>query len=275
MDPQMATRQNKKRKGRSNAPPRERTVTTLTDGVDGPFAHSPTDDLPPALMSPPFVPPIPAAPPPGLQQSPFQMPAFNPSFQYAYSPLSLAQTPSYPSAQTPFFPGSAPGQQSMSLPPPPQQLPPALPPGQNDLEILQSLKETIKNNQHEMYRPVPQPAALASVYLGPPAAPSALSHVPPHPEQIPPDYAPSGPSTVPTGPSKTASEVPIVPKAAPPDVSPRVPPTPDLNTRNPAEHTSVTQSPKPNVRHPSLLCEVLAHPVAAFPTSQWFLYEQV
>ncbi|THG97855.1 hypothetical protein EW026_g4235 [Hermanssonia centrifuga] len=59
------------------------------------------------------------------------------------------------------------------------QPPPA---GQNDLEILERLKETIKNNQHEYFQPVPRPAALASIYLGP-------RHVPPHPEQIPRDQA--------------------------------------------------------------------------------------
>jgi hypothetical protein len=42
-----------------------------------------------------------------------------------------------------------------------------LPPGKSDLEILQRLKDIIKNGQHEMYRAVPMPAALASHYLGP------------------------------------------------------------------------------------------------------------
>ena len=53
-----------------------------------------------------------------------------------------------------------------------------LPPGQNDLEILERLKETIKNNQHEFFQPIPRPAALAQLYMGP-------HSVPPHPEQIP------------------------------------------------------------------------------------------
>ncbi|KAJ3507669.1 hypothetical protein NMY22_g16857 [Coprinellus aureogranulatus] len=41
-----------------------------------------------------------------------------------------------------------------------------LPPGKNDLEILENLKQIIKNGQHEFYRAIPQPEALASLYLG-------------------------------------------------------------------------------------------------------------
>lgn len=41
-----------------------------------------------------------------------------------------------------------------------------LPPGKSDLEILENLKQIIKNGQHEFYRAIPQPAALASLYLG-------------------------------------------------------------------------------------------------------------
>jgi hypothetical protein len=55
---------------------------------------------------------------------------------------------------------------------------PSLPPGQGDLEALERLKEFIKNNQHEIFRAVPQPAALANLYKGP-----LPSLVPPYPEQ--------------------------------------------------------------------------------------------
>jgi hypothetical protein len=44
---------------------------------------------------------------------------------------------------------------------------PSLPPGQGDLEALERLKEFIKNNQHEIFRAVPRPAALAKLYKGP------------------------------------------------------------------------------------------------------------
>lgn len=60
-----------------------------------------------------------------------------------------------------------------------------LPPGKNDLEALESLKTMIKDGQHEFYRAYPQPAALASLYLGPP---TGLSQAPPHPEQMPGEY---------------------------------------------------------------------------------------
>ncbi|KAI9571627.1 hypothetical protein HD554DRAFT_2168885 [Boletus coccyginus] len=56
---------------------------------------------------------------------------------------------------------------------------PALPTVKNDLEILEDLKSTIKDGQHEFYRAVPQPAALASIYMG---------HIPKgraHPDQYP------------------------------------------------------------------------------------------
>ena len=44
---------------------------------------------------------------------------------------------------------------------------PSLLPGQGDLEALERLKEFIKNNQHEIFRAVPRPAALANLYKGP------------------------------------------------------------------------------------------------------------
>lgn len=51
--------------------------------------------------------------------------------------------------------------------------------GQNDLEILKKLKESITNNQHEFFRSVPQPALLAKIYTGN----ASVSPVPPHPDQ--------------------------------------------------------------------------------------------
>ena len=53
--------------------------------------------------------------------------------------------------------------------------------GQKDLEVLEKLKESIINNQHEFFRSVPQPAALEKIYMGN----ASISPVPPHPEQIP------------------------------------------------------------------------------------------
>ncbi|KAI0249643.1 hypothetical protein BJV78DRAFT_1283892 [Lactifluus subvellereus] len=70
---------------------------------------------------------------------------------------------------------------------------PSLPPGQGDLEALERLKDTIKNNQHEVFRAIPRPAALASLYKGP-----LPFRVPPHPEQIPGNL-PEKPTTTPSG----------------------------------------------------------------------------
>ncbi|EIW83553.1 hypothetical protein CONPUDRAFT_136503 [Coniophora puteana RWD-64-598 SS2] len=62
-----------------------------------------------------------------------------------------------------------------------------LPPGKSDLEILESLKKMIKDGQHEFYRAVPQPTALASLYLGPPSHSNGSSR--PHQDALPTDYA--------------------------------------------------------------------------------------
>lgn len=58
---------------------------------------------------------------------------------------------------------------------------PNLAPGQKDLEILEKLKDSIINNQHEFFRSAPHPAALAKIYMGN----TYISPVPPHPEQVP------------------------------------------------------------------------------------------
>jgi len=58
---------------------------------------------------------------------------------------------------------------------------PNLASGQKDLEILEKLKDTIINNQHEIFRSVPKPAALEKIYMGN----TYISRVPPHPEQVP------------------------------------------------------------------------------------------
>lgn len=59
--------------------------------------------------------------------------------------------------------------------------------GQKDLEVLERLKDSIINNQHECFRSAPQPAALAKIYMGN----IRISPVPPHPEQIPTAHDPA------------------------------------------------------------------------------------
>ncbi|KAH9957300.1 hypothetical protein BC827DRAFT_1270319 [Russula dissimulans] len=70
---------------------------------------------------------------------------------------------------------------------------PSLPPGLGDLEALERLKEIIKNNQHEFFRAIPRPAALAGLYRGP-----LPSLIPPHPEQAS-IYPPEKSTTTPPG----------------------------------------------------------------------------
>ncbi|KAH9028884.1 hypothetical protein EDB85DRAFT_1968997 [Lactarius pseudohatsudake] len=99
-------------------------------------------------------------------------------------PLPL-QRPPHPGSDHDSYPPRAPlrmqhPQQAHFVPDP------ALPRGQGDLEALERLKETIKNNQHEIFRATPRLDVLASLYQGPLGSllpPSSLS-VPPHPEQM-------------------------------------------------------------------------------------------
>ena len=157
----MSTRQNKKRKGRGNVINRERTVTTLTEGSEGSFLAA--DEAHASLMSHPF---NVASSVSDTSISPgFPMTPSFPSFPYPYiQPMAGASSGS-------LFNQSQPTQYYQPQP---------LPPGQNDLEILERLKETIKAGQHEFFRPVPRPDLLADIYLGP----HVVSQVPPHPEQV-------------------------------------------------------------------------------------------
>lgn len=175
----MATRQNKKRKGRNNVNNRERTVTTLTEDPNTHYLV-PTPSEEPAganLMSSPFS----VASSSGGNPSAFQVsPNFGGGGGFGYNNFNMG--PMHGNVH----------QQPQHFFPPQSQ--PSLPPGQNDLEVLENLKEMIKNGQHEFYTAVPQPAALAGIYLGPNAT---QSPVPPHPEQIPSDYR-GGPGYAPT-----------------------------------------------------------------------------
>ncbi|KAI0779258.1 hypothetical protein C8Q74DRAFT_1216823 [Fomes fomentarius] len=250
----MATRQNKKRKGRNNAPPRERTVTTLTDGPDGPFMSSPADDSSASLMSPPFSvsSPIPPSPqPPGITPSPFPLQPFSAPFPYSFSHMpSIGSSLSgsfQPQAPPPQFFSSQPSAIQQSTPLAPSQQPADLPQGQNDLEILERLKETIKSNQHELFRPIPQPAALAGVFLGPRST-LVSSHVPPHPEQIPTDTSPPGLTRITPDNTRSTAEA-LLAKASKQSTSS----TPDLRDaalRKPAHRLSISESPKQNTMQP-------------------------
>ncbi|KAH9892423.1 hypothetical protein C8Q73DRAFT_648877 [Cubamyces lactineus] len=257
----MATRPNKKRKGRNNAPPRERTVTTLTDGPEGSFLPSQLADDPAtaaALISPhlsyPVSPPIGSYIGVGLMDplSAVQD-TYGPHSSFSavnnYTMSSIAGSAFNAQHSPPhFYPQShLPQSQPQTMPVnpvPPQQV---LPPGQNDLEILEKLKETIKKNQHELFRPIPQPAALASVYLGP--KPALASVVPPHPEQIPTDVSPPGLTLFSDDHAKAQNGAPAAANALSQPTSRVAPPTPS-QTRDSAKklphRSSVSESPRIN-----------------------------
>lgn len=204
----MTTRQNTKRKGRGGAVVRDRTYTTLTgtDASSSILTESPTSFLSPssktttastdkdaaanlnanAIMSSPF----------SVASSAGGSPTYHP-YDFAnpvhlFPPFHNSPYPIPSSMQPPNGTNTSYGQQSQIPQYVPHQPQPQVKtfPGQNDLEILERLKETIKNNQHDIFKPIPQPAALASIYTGTLPASAAI----PHPEQVPSlhnDYNPS------------------------------------------------------------------------------------
>ncbi|KAH9055565.1 hypothetical protein EDB87DRAFT_1834143 [Lactarius vividus] len=177
----MSARQNKKRRGNLN---RTRTLTqrssfnlTQTIAVAAPLtspfpvASSPAN---PAPTNGPHTPSSPSPFPPSRRR--FRL--------RRRPPLPLQRPPHSGSDHDSYAPRAPPRMQH------PQQAhfvpDPALPRGQGDLEALERLKETIKNNQHEIFRATPRLDVLASLYQGPLGSllpPSSLS-VPPHPEQM-------------------------------------------------------------------------------------------
>ena len=160
----MSARQNKKqRKGRGNVHQRERTVTTLTEDPNTHYLV-PTPSEEPAGASLSFNNP---------KMQNIQMGSSFGSYQYGSYPPFNVMHPNVQQQQQSFL---GPSQQQQTLPqqPQPQSQPQQqsqpmklnLPPGKNDLDILQNLKQIIKDGQHPFFRAVPQPAALASIYMG-------------------------------------------------------------------------------------------------------------
>ncbi|KAH9932548.1 uncharacterized protein B0H18DRAFT_986160 [Fomitopsis serialis] len=180
----MSARQNIKKRKARNVINRERTVTTLTEGPESAFlVPTPTEEPAAVLMSAPF--PLPSGVPPNMQPG-FQIsPNDFGHFPYNVNAPYLGPGPMGPhnygqQHPTPhqFFHG--------------QQPPLDSPMGEGDLEILENLKEKIKNGQHEVFKAVPNPTFLANLYMGPPKAP-LVSQVPPHPEQVPTPSERNGP----------------------------------------------------------------------------------
>lgn len=153
----MPARRNKKRKGR-NFSVDSRTLDTLT------------------LDDSAFVVPLPSCEenPTHLMSSPFSVTSSsggnNQAGSFIQVPIRFALPYSYNMQQQPL-------QQRQDF----YHHASMLPPGKNDLEVLENLKTMIKEGQHEIFRAHPKPAVLASLYLGPR---TGLSQVPPHPKQI-------------------------------------------------------------------------------------------
>lgn len=152
----MSARQNKKhRKGRNSANNRERTVTTLTEDPNTPYlVPTPSEEPPGGHLSAHLGGKGHTAP---MGSQPYKMSANFGGYQ-GYPPTFNPQQPYFSSSQS----------QTMQQQKSPQQYQPtaSLPPGKNDLEILQNLKQLILDNQHPIFRPLPQPAALAKLYKG-------------------------------------------------------------------------------------------------------------
>ncbi|TFK44078.1 hypothetical protein BDQ12DRAFT_672351 [Crucibulum laeve] len=173
----MSARQNKKqRKGRNNPNNRERTVTTLTEDPNSSYlVPTPSEEPAGAALISAFAVNTPSVNPNNIPAQVFPM---APNFTFGYNGFAGPMHGNVHHQQ------HQPQQQNFF--PQPQAPSIMLPPGKNDLEILENLKEMIKQGQHEFYRAVPQPAALASLYLGPSAPPQhQVAH---HPEQAPHDY---------------------------------------------------------------------------------------
>ncbi|KIM83433.1 hypothetical protein PILCRDRAFT_443724 [Piloderma croceum F 1598] len=144
----MASRQNRKKKGRANQQNRERTVTTLTEGPNPQFlVPTPSEEPAGANMSSPFsvssssgAGPNNSIPNGGYQNFAYSGPPYSSNY--------MGPTQHGGNIQQPQF----------------YQQQPNLPPGRDDLEILENLKAQIKSGQHNRFKATAQPEALLTVY---------------------------------------------------------------------------------------------------------------
>ncbi|KAH9484773.1 hypothetical protein JR316_0001675 [Psilocybe cubensis] len=184
--PPMSTRQNKKqRKGRNNAMNRERTVTTLTEDPNTPYlVPTPSEEpAPNLLMAPQFSGSmsgggkmhnnIAMGPPTHTYQMQnnfgqygFGSGSFGPMpQQHVNQPQPQPQQHSQQQQQM-FSPTQKYNKPQQRVPVPDVRPKVPLPPGKNDLEILQNLKKMIIEGQHPLYKAVPAPMSLARLYKG-------------------------------------------------------------------------------------------------------------
>ncbi|KAF9050480.1 hypothetical protein BJ165DRAFT_1525699 [Panaeolus papilionaceus] len=173
----MSSRSNKKRKPRKDHTNRERTVTTLTGAPNTEYLVPIPSEEPPifnpnAKMQGTMAPPYPVQHSPSFQYHSGRPPGANTTGYAAFDNMNTMQ---HVQSQQSSVYGPAgtqhhqqPGGQATTASGRSQEAKPTprLPPGKNDLEILENLKRIIKEGQHPFFRAVPQPAALASLYKG-------------------------------------------------------------------------------------------------------------
>jgi hypothetical protein len=149
----MASRQNRKKKGRANQQNRERTVTTLTEDPNTQFlVPTPSEEPAGANMSSPFS--VSSSSGGGPNSNIPTNGNYQVSGNFGYS------GPPYSSN----FVGSVQHSSNANQQQPLYQPQLALPSGRDDLEILENLKAQIKAGQHDRFQPNPQPLALLNVY---------------------------------------------------------------------------------------------------------------
>lgn len=136
----------------------------------------------------------------------------------------MAANGSYPTSQYPQKSRQAPNQPPSA----PRSSVPQIP-GKDDLEKLENLKRIIKSGQHEFYRAIPQPEALAKLYMG--VLPSSIpgdtedgqKKSSANPEQIPATKQPDTSSTGPTSTTDSSKRPPRYLNKDSTDVTPQKP----------------------------------------------------
>ncbi|KAI5889107.1 uncharacterized protein SCHCODRAFT_02633567 [Schizophyllum commune H4-8] len=147
---------------------RDRTVTLLAEDSQSPFAPTTENIDQPIHDNIAFPASIPFPSPFALSPDLYQTFHFAPRMQE--QPFFALQQPFFPThdAHGQFaFPHAQFAFQQQMQPPPQMQQPQAEHiPGKGDYELLKQVKDAILSGQHEHYKPLPKPAALADLYMG-------------------------------------------------------------------------------------------------------------
>jgi hypothetical protein len=199
---------------------RDRTVTTLEQAPDAPFLV-PTPTVEPASSFHPkqqcstlTTAVTPAIPNPGGSVFPHQLSFSATPFSFAFSP-EQSMHPFNQQQFSPFYNNNLAEQQQQQ-----QQQEQEVqrqqglyigqrqantfgPSANHDLQLLEHLKESIKSGQHALFRPIPNPEALASIYLGPRQPQASASVSVPEPSQ---NFSSSSEANLPPSSSSIAEQ---------------------------------------------------------------------